>query len=144
MTCEFGKREAAGLPLSPPTPGRHWGGKFRIDFNCKDQGDLGGKTFAFVSDFHTFPCSSPALATPHRSPRSPRPPTAGLGGGARSRSEPRRPAWPTAFLGLDPLPVVSGPEHTLPHCAQAGWPEARLTTTTYFLNPTIYVFGLVA
>lgn len=119
-----------------PGPGRHRGGKFRIDFNCKDQGDLGGKTFAFVSDFHTFPCCSPALATRHRSPRP------SLTGPPGLPLQVRATARPPAFLGPGPLPVVSGPS-TLPHCA-SGWPEARLTAAAYFLNPSIYVCGWVA
>lgn len=57
-----------------PAPVGAGGGKFGISFNCEDRGDLGGKTFAFVSDFRTFP-SGPA--TPHHSPRALT--TAGLG-----------------------------------------------------------------
>jgi hypothetical protein len=51
MTCDFGKRDTARAPPAR----RHWGGKFRVNFNCKDPGDLEGKTFAFVSNFYTFP-----------------------------------------------------------------------------------------
>lgn len=56
-----------GLP-TPHLPRRHRGGKFSADFNYEDQGDLEGKTLAFVSDFCAFPLwilAAPASHTTH-------------------------------------------------------------------------------
>lgn len=61
-TCDFGKREAA----RPRQETR--GGEFRVSFNCKDLGDLEGKTFAFVSGFHTFPLQILAALLPTLKP----------------------------------------------------------------------------
>lgn len=144
------KQPGPGRPVGPG------GGKFRISFNCEDQGDLGGKTFAFVSDFCTFP-SSPS--TPHHSPRALT--TAGRGGSVR-RLEPPQPPQPCpppqrAFLGPDPRGppgwdsppacglAAGGPAaHTAPLCTSRAGPRPGSAAITYFLNPTMCAFGLVA
>lgn len=156
-----------GLP--PPPRVRRRGGKFRMNFNCEDQGDLEGKTFAFVSDFHTFRLQVPApqLPTPHRSARAPLM-TAGFRGSrlqVRALRGPPAPPGPTPSLprprslgratrgGNSPSCLWSrraGPEHTLPPlCASPGWLGARLTPRYYIVFKSYHLcirfgsFGLL-
>lgn len=113
-----------------------------MNFHCEDQGDLEGKTFAFVSDFHTFPVQVPAACSPHRIAHpaplddsrlggltsagwSPPQPSCSLGSHSEPSSDlipgPGHPGWKLSLL-----PVVLGPSQGrsthCPHCtrAQAG------------------------
>lgn len=92
-----------------------------MNFNCEDQGDLEGKTFAFVSDFYTFPRGglAPPLPTPHRSARAPLM-TAGFGGSrlqVRAVHSPPAPPGPAgAFREPAPLAGPPGEEARSPAC----------------------------